>query len=244
MKYRNIAITTVFIILICLFVIAFFCFASLSASFGYKTTWSDRPLSDNINPPVTVIIDAGHGGIDPGAVVSGLVEKELNLTVAKKLEEFIKLSGANVILTRRDDILLGDGNTVREHKTNDLKERLKIINETENSLFVSIHMNKFTSPSVHGMQTFFASKATGSDALAQSIQDAVKLFDADNDRCIKPDDNNIYILEKATNTAVLVECGFLSNEKEAMLLTNDDYQNKMAFAIYTGIIKYIQENEL
>ncbi len=241
MKYKNIAITSLVIILLFVFIIAYFCFTSLSASFGYKNTWDETEYYSSINPSITIIVDAGHGGIDPGAVGNGLVEKELNLAVAKKLEAFIKLSGANVILTRRDDILLGDGDTVRQHKTSDLKERIRIMNETDNSLFVSIHMNKFSAPLVHGMQTFYASKVQGSDLLAQKIQETVKLFDKSNNRTIKPDDNNIYILENATKTAVLVECGFISNEKEAALLSSDDYQNKIAFAIYTGIINYIQE---
>lgn len=244
MKYKKISITAFAIIILCVFVIIYFCFASLSASYGYKNSWAEDASNNIDNGLITVIIDAGHGGIDPGATANGLIEKELNLAVAKKLETFLKLANVNVVLTRNDDILLGDGDTVRAHKTADLKERLKILEQTENSLFVSVHMNKFTSESVHGLQTFYASSTEKSSRLAQCIQNSAKLIDSDNKREIKPDDKNIYILENATKTAVLVECGFISNQKEASLLSTEEYQNKLAFAIFAGIIKYIQENEL
>lgn len=243
MRYKNVAITTIVIILLSLLAIVYLCFSNLSMSFGYKNSWTEQSGSNSEDDGITVVIDAGHGGIDPGAVANGLVEKELNLSVAKKLEQFFKLSNVNVVMTRTEDVLLGDGDTVRAHKAADLRERLSIAEQIDNAVFVSIHMNKFDSEYVHGLQTFYASSTEGSQELAQSIQNSVTLLDKDNKREIKPDSGNIYVLENATRTAVLVECGFLSNTKEAKLLSDDGYQNSLAFIIYVGIINYIQENE-
>lgn len=243
MRYKNVAITTIVIILLSLLAIVYLCFSNLSMSFGYKNSWTEQSGSNSEDDGITVVIDAGHGGIDPGAVANGLVEKELNLSVAKKLEQFLKLSNVNVVMTRTEDVLLGDGDTVRAHKAADLRERLSITEQIDNAVFVSIHMNKFDSEYVHGLQTFYASSTEGSQELAQSIQNSVTLLDKDNKREIKPDSGNIYVLDNATRTAVLVECGFLSNTKEAKLLSDDGYQNSLAFTIYIGIINYIQENE-
>jgi len=243
MRYKNVAITTIVIILLSLLAIVYLCFSNLSMSFGYKNSWTEQSGSNSEDDGITVVIDAGHGGIDPGAVANGLVEKELNLSVAKKLEQFLKLSNVNVVMTRTEDVLLGDGDTVRAHKAADLRERLSIAEQIDNAVFVSIHMNKFDSEYVHGLQTFYASSTEGSQELAQSIQNSVTLLDKDNKREIKPDSGNIYVLENTTRTAVLVECGFLSNTKEAKLLSDGGYQNSLAFIIYIGIINYIQENE-
>lgn len=238
MKYKKITITSVLVILIVLITVLYFCFSAFSASYGYQNTFSQM----NKKEPKTIIIDAGHGGIDPGAVANGLVEKDLNLAIAKKLQSFLCLTDINVMLSRNDDVLLGDGDTVRKHKTADLKARLDLLTQTENAMLVSIHINKFTSPSAHGLQTFYAENTEGSDKLATYIQEASKLLDGSNKRSVKPDDGNIYILENADKTAVLIECGFISNPSEAKLLSTEDYQNKLAFVIYTGIIRFLQES--
>ena len=241
MKFKNLGITSIITIIIVVILVLYLCFSSLSVSYGYKKTSVDYDMTLN---KLTVIIDAGHGGIDPGAVGNGLVEKDLNLSVAKKLGCFLNLSDVNVVFTRTDDDLLGDGDTIRAHKVADLKERLCILEKTENAIFVSIHMNKFTTESIHGLQTFYSTAEANSQKLAQHIQSSVKMLDADNNREVKPDDGNIFILKNATKTAVLVECGFISNPEEAALLSTDEYQNSIAFVIYTGIINYIQENKL
>jgi len=245
MKYKNVAITALVILIIGILIVGYFCFASLSASYGYQKSWIENSscLNENSTQPLTVILDAGHGGIDPGAICGSLIEKDLNLKVANKLKDCLSISGVTVVMTRTEDVLLGSGDTVRAHKTADLKERLRILEQTENCIFVSVHMNKFSSSSVHGLQTFYASNNENSSKLAQCIQDKAKIIDSTNKRDIKPDDKNIYILEKATKPAVLVECGFISNETDAKMLSDEEYQNKLAFAMYLGIMKYIQENE-
>lgn len=242
MKYKRVAVTSIVLIIILVIIISYFGFASLAASFGYsKTGHRDKASPTASIPKPTVIIDAGHGGIDPGAVDNGLVEKDLNLKVAEKLKAFLSIAGVDTLMTRSDDSLLGQGETVRKHKTADLKERLNILNAAENCVFVSIHMNKFSSASARGLQAFYASASSDANVLAENIQEFARLLDPSNKRQIKPDGKTIYILENTNKTAVLVECGFISNAEESRLLASDEYQNKLAFAIYCGIIKYLQE---
>ena len=244
MKYKNIALTSIVVIIIVALLIGYFCFASLSASFGYdKGGNKDKATGTESSVPVTVIIDAGHGGMDSGAVANGLIEKDLNLEVATKLKSFLTLSGANVIMTRSEDVLLGDGETIRMQKISDLKKRLEILNSTDNCLFVSIHMNKFSSSSAHGLQVFYASASEEARTLAEVIQEHSKSIDKTNTRQIKPDDKTIYILENTTKAAVLVECGFLSNSTDASMLATDEYKDKLAFVIYCGIIEFLWENK-
>ncbi len=242
MKYKKIAYTSVVLIIIFIVLVSYFGFASLAASFGYsKTGHRDKAVASASVPRVTVIVDAGHGGVDPGAIANGLVEKDLNLKLAKKLQCFLALSDAEVVLTRTDDTLLGQEDAANGRKAADLNERLRILNSTENCVFVSIHMNKFQSPSAKGLQTFYASASDDAGILAGYIQEYAKLLDPSNKRSVKPDGKTIYILENTKKTAVLVECGFLSNPEESRLLSSEDYQNKLAFAIYCGIMKYIRE---
>lgn len=244
MKYKNIAVTAIVIVVLLALVIGYFCFASLSASFGYdKGGNTDKAtVTENYNS-LTVIIDAGHGGMDPGAVANGLIEKDLNLELALKLRDFLALSNVQVIMTRETDVLLGEGDTIRKHKVADLNKRLEILNSTENCVFVSIHMNKFQQSGASGLQVFYASASKNAQTLAEHIQAFSKTIDSSNKRQIKPDDGKIYILENTKNTAVLVECGFLSNIQDAAKLSSDEYKNKLAFVIYCGIIKYLQENK-
>lgn len=242
MKYKNVSITVIVFIIIIALIVGYFCFASLSASFGYdKGGNTEKHALAYISSPVTVIIDAGHGGIDPGAVANGLIEKDLNLEVALKLNSFLSLANVKVVMTRSDDVLLGEGETIRKQKISDLKKRLEILSSQNNCVFVSIHMNKFEQSTAHGLQVFYAGKSDEARKLAQLIQDYSKLIDETNTRNIKPDGGNIYILENTDKTAILVECGFLSNNKDAVMLSTDEYKNKLAFIIYSGIIKYLQE---
>ena len=135
MKYRKVALTATILVILSVLIAAYFVFASLSASFGNRKAFAGKGTVPAVSEiPITVIVDAGHGGIDPGAVDNGLIEKQLNLSVARKLRDFLSVSGVNVVMTRNDDGLLGGGETVRKHKAADLKERLDIINSTENCL--------------------------------------------------------------------------------------------------------------
>lgn len=192
---------------------------------------------------ICVIIDAGHGGEDGGTQsASGLLEKEVNLEIAKKLEKMLTASGIDVIMTRSEDVLLYDKNSnYQGHKKSlDLAARLKVANETPNAIFVSIHANSFPISKYSGLQVYYSQNDERSYSLAKTIQDDVREFIQNgNDRKIKAASSNIYLLDNAICPAVLVECGFLSNPDEAAMLADDTYRQKIAFSMFCSIIKYI-----
>lgn len=199
--------------------------------------------------PVTnkvIVLDAGHGGIDSGTLSSDktVVEKEINLLITHKIRELLESSGAHVILTREDDssLYVEDGNkTIRQKYNENLKNRKQIIEDSNADMFVSIHMNALTGEGAskyYGAQTFYPSGKEDSIKLSKTIQQELKrVVDNTNNREIKPRDD-LYLLKDNKIPSVLIECGFLSNEKEAKLLTNEEYQEKIAWAIYVGIQNY------
>ncbi len=186
--------------------------------------------------------NSGHGGYDGGASAGdGTLEKDINLSIAIKLKQFLKLGGFNVIMTREGDngIELNSDQSIAGRKVSDMKERLKIINSNPDAVFVSVHLNKFTTSSAKGAQVFYSKNHDSSDELAQSIQDnIIKLLQNDNERVIKKAEKTIFLLKNAQIPAVIVECGFLSNAEELKLLKNEEYQAKMAYSIYCGILNY------
>lgn len=189
----------------------------------------------------TIVIDPGHGGMDSGASNYGVHEKDINLEISKKLSDLLKTSGYKVVMTRDEDESIHDdnANTVRQQKVSDIKNRTEIVNSDPNNILVSIHQNKFQDSKYSGAQMFFSKNNPKSKDLAISIKTAIQeLVQPENEREIKPAEKNIYILNKANVPAVIVECGFLSNEEELKNLTNSDYQSKLAFAIYCGILNY------
>lgn len=180
-------------------------------------------------------------GEDGGAVsATGINEAELNLKIALKLQNLLEQSGATVILTRSDDnaIYELDSKTLSQKKVSDIKNRVKIGNGSDSDIFVSIHMNKIPQTQYDGWQTFYNVKSEKGKLLAESIQSALNdTIDRENSRLSKSI-NNIYIVEHVEIPLALVECGFLSNPEEMSYLIQDDYQDKLAFGIYTGIINY------
>lgn len=186
----------------------------------------------------TVILDAGHGGFDGGASAGDVLEKDINLKIALFLADHLKLSGYDVILTREDDSATNDeGDRIRNKKISDMKNRLALMKSYPDAFFVSIHLNKYSNSQPKGTQVFYSQKTTESKLLAQSIQQTVKeLLQSDNHREIKPATRDTYLLYNAPIPAVIVECGFLSNPAELALLKTEEYQKKMAFAVYCGII--------
>ena len=201
-------------------------------------------VSENL--PV-IIVDAGHGGEDGGAVAKdGTVEKNINLSISLKLEGLLRLYGYNVIMTRTDDKLIYDANaqTIREKKISDIRNRMKIINDNPNSILISIHQNHFTEPKYHGTQVFYSKNNFESKTLAQCIQNCVTAnIQKENMRDVKKTGTEIYLLYHAKNPAVMVECGFLSNYNELEKLKQENYQMEMAFSIFSGIINYIESND-
>lgn len=186
----------------------------------------------------TVILDAGHGGFDGGASAGDVLEKDINLKIALFLADHLKLSGYDVILTREDDSATNDeGERIRSKKISDMKNRLALMKSYPDAFFVSIHLNKYSDSQPKGTQVFYSQKTEESKLLAQSIQQTVKeLLQSDNHREIKPATRDTYLLYNAPIPAVIVECGFLSNPAELALLKTEEYQKKMAFAVYCGII--------
>lgn len=195
----------------------------------------------------TIIVDAGHGGIDSGTTNKDqtILEKDINLKIAIKVKELMEASGAVVILTRNDDTSLytEDGNkTIRQKYNENLKNRKKIIQESSADMFVSIHLNAFPQSKYYGAQTFYPEGKEEDKKLAKSIQDELKrVVDKTNNRVIKPR-NDLYLLKDNGIPSTLIECGFLSNDKESKLLNDEKYQEEIAWAIYVGIQKYYSEN--
>ena len=188
----------------------------------------------------TVVLDAGHGGEDGGAVsADGAVEKDLNLEIALLVKELLVANGINVILTRSTDTLLYDKTADYQgrKKVLDLAARRKIAEETPNSVFVSIHMNTYPMSTCRGLQVWYSPNDPRSKVLAKELQETVSsLIQKDNRRTIKSATSGIYLLHKLQSPAILIECGFLSNPEEAKLLKDSEYREQLAFAIFSAII--------
>lgn len=193
----------------------------------------------------TVIIDAGHGGFDGGAVApDGTLEKDLNLSVALKLDSVLKIMGYDTVLVRDTDVSTADDKgTERSQKVSDIKARLRLTEKYKDALFVSIHMNKYTSPQPHGAQVFY-SQVDGSKELAECIQRSITAgVQTDNKRVVKKTTKDIYLLYHAVIPSVIAECGFISNPDDLLKLKSDEYQLKIAAAIAAGINDYYFEGQ-
>lgn len=193
-----------------------------------------------------VIIDAGHGGPDGGAVgVDGVVEKNINLAISLDLKQLFLAAGFKVIMIRESDISVHDpgSDSIRQKKVTDIHNRFKTAQQNPSALYLSIHQNKFEDKQYCGTQVFYSKNNEDSKILAESIQSTVRsLLQPQNGREIKLSGKNIYILYHSKSPTVLVECGFLSNPEEAEKLQADDYQKKMAFAIFSGTLKFYASN--
>lgn len=193
-----------------------------------------------------VVIDAGHGEPDGGAVgKSGVKEQEINLKIAEYTQGFLEQSGMEVIMTRADEQGLQDsGNTIRQKKRSDMSNREKLMNQQDVSLFVSIHMNKFSDSKYSGPQVFYSPNHEKSKEMAEILQsELISVLEPASKREIKRAGNDIYLLKKAKVPAVLVECGFLSNAQEEQKLLDEKYQKETAWAIYCGIVKFFAAQE-
>ena len=186
-----------------------------------------------------VAIDSGHGGIDPGKIgVGGIYEKDVNLAISVKLKKLLEQSGITVIMTRSDDNGLYNESDTNK-KASDMKKRCSIINESNADAVVSIHQNSYTSPEIQGAQVFYYGQSENGKKLAEILQTAlIEQVDPDNHRATKANES-YYLLKKTPTPTVIVECGFLSNPIEAELLLQDDYQDQLVNAIYTGIKTYL-----
>lgn len=182
----------------------------------------------------TIVLDAGHGGSDPGKVgVNKSEEKDINLKIAKKVKKILEKKGVTVVMTREDDTMLSK-NSNGSQKVQDMKERVKLINETGPEFAVSIHQNSYHDEAIHGAQVFYYKHSAEGEQLAAVMQKALLSIDKENRRQAKADDT-YYLLKRTEVPTIIVECGFLSNREEAEKLVTDDYQQQVAEAIVKGI---------
>ena len=195
-------------------------------------------ISDEL--PV-IIIDAGHGGEDGGAIgVDGTYEKDVNLEISLKLNDVLSIFGYKTHLIRTTDSAIHtEGDTIRQRKVSDIHNRTATMDLYENCIYLSIHQNKYSDGRIWGTQTFYSANCDESREIAGLIQNAVKSqIQPNNKRQIKKSGTDIYVLYNATKPAVMVECGFVSNPHELSQLKNNEYQCNMALSIATGILNY------
>lgn len=227
--------------------IRIFVFSIFMFALGFAFLSDQKESVPTVSLPVsgkTIVIDAGHGKPDEGAESSrGTTEAETNLKIALKLQNLLEQSGSSVILTRSDENAIYDidSKTLRQKKVSDIHNRVKIGNESSADIFVSIHLNKIPQQQYDGWQTFYNAQSADGQKLAVSIQNNLNdAIQKENNRVAKSIEN-IYIVKHVEIPIAIVECGFLSNPEEEKLLLEDEYQNRLAWGIYNGIIDYFYE---
>ena len=227
-----------------LFIIICLCCGLLLTQITLSILQNAIPAQSNTSrllTPHTIVIDAGHGGNDPGKVgTDQTLEKDINLKIALYLKEILENQDMKVILTRDKDT---DLSTTSSHsKLSDMKERLSLIQKSDANLVISIHQNSYTAPQVYGAQCFYLSTSEESKKLAFLLQQ--KIITSTNQTKIREIKGNsdYYLLKHSPVPTVIVECGFLSNPQEEELLRTEKYQRKMAWAIHLGILQYLNQN--
>ncbi len=209
---------------------------------GARLTDNVVPASAEIDDRPIIVLDAGHGGLDSGAVgKSGLLEKDVNLSVVKHLREMLEMSGFQVVVTRDEDISIYDAGVegIRNQKLSDMDNRLEIVQSYPDSIFLCIHQNNYTDPAYFGGQMFYNENNPDNCTLAQIMQNRFAALQEGNDREIKLSGNELFLLKDNKNPSLMIECGFLSNPEEEALLATTEYQQKIAFSIYCGVLEFI-----
>ena len=190
-----------------------------------------------------VVIDAGHGGFDPGKVgIDGQLEKDINLSIAKKLKAYLEASDVNVVMTRDTDTGLYQSGDSHK-KVSDMRRRCDIINEARPDLVVSIHQNSYHQEEINGGQVFYYKTSQNGKRLAEILQKRFDYVLGEANRRVAKSNDNYYLLLHVKEPIVIVECGFLSNRKEAKALESEDYQNRMAWTIHMGVMEYLNTDE-
>ena len=220
---------------------------SISVSFVINVFKEELYLSsaDALAAEQIVVIDAGHGGEDSGAIgVNGVLEKDINLDIAFEIGALLEDAGYAVVYTRTDDRLLykEEENIKGIRKISDLKNRCQIAENYPGATFVSVHMNSFGSSRYSGLQVYYSPTDEQSRLLAESVQNSVRNnMQTENNRKVKSGDG-IYLLENTSGKSILIECGFLSNQEECEKLSQKEYQKRLSFLIVCGIIEYIEDS--
>ena len=228
LKRKNIIIVFVLLVIVVTSIVCFSALGNLSVNVKNK----DK---------ITIVLDAGHGGVDGGVsgVITGVKESEINLKVVKKIQKYVISAGLDVVLTRSSDAgLYGVATTGRKKK--DMLKRKEIIEGANPTLVISVHMNKYSLQSRRGAQVFYKGGDDNSKILALGLQNSFnEMEEASRDCQILTGD--YYILNCTNYPSVIAECGFLSNPDDEALLITDEYQDKIAYAIFKGIIAYLSE---
>ena len=186
-----------------------------------------------------IVLDAGHGGSDPGKVgCNDALEKDINLSIVLKLKTLFENKGYKVVLTRSDDTVPADENS-RSVKVEDLRNRVKLITDTNPVMTISIHQNSYHEESVSGGQVFYYRDSAKGKALAEILQKRFSYVLGEQNRRLPKANGNYYLLLHVKCPIVIVECGFLSNRKEAGLLNSGEYQDKLAYTIHMGVAEYL-----
>ena len=211
----------------------------LAAKFGTVQVVSAEVEGRNGRP--VVVIDSGHGGNDPGKVgVDGSLEKEINLEIAMRLKQYLELEDIEVVMTRESDAgLYQEGDTSK--KMTDMRNRCQIINDAKPDLVVSIHQNSYHEEYVSGGQVFYYQDSVNGKKLAEILQERFSYVLGSENRRLAKANGDYYLLLHVKSPIVIVECGFLSNWKEAALLQQEDYQDRMAWTIHMGIMEYLNQ---
>ena len=225
----------------CLMVALLFVSMVLIAKEAAEFVTSQKTAGPN---PNLVVIDAGHGADDGGKVgINGAVEKDINLIIALRVKELLDAQGVDVVMTRENDAGLypktGDNRKIR-----DMQKRVELINKERPALTVSIHQNSYTEESISGAQTFYMTGSEEGKRAAEILQEQmITTLTPDKERVAK-ENGSYYLLKHVDGPIVIAECGFLSNAKEAELLCDEEYQEKVAWAIHLGILRYLNSSPL
>ena len=227
--------------------VLFFGILAVSAAGMQLAAWRneqnapDAVTASAAQSPV-IVLDAGHGGIDGGcSSADGIPEKGINLNILLNLRGLLEISGYEVRVTRDTDRSIHDPGIegIANQKSSDMDNRLAILNEPENAVCISIHQNQFTDPKYSGAQMFFSDSNDRSESLAQMLQTQFQMLQPQNSREIKRCGKELFLCYYCKHPMVMAECGFLSNPEEAALLSSEEYQRKVAFTLYAGLMQWL-----
>lgn len=235
------------LLLLFLFFLTFAMILLIFALLGMR--WISPQAKDTSNQAKTetvVVIDPGHGGEDGGTVgINGVFEKDLNLAISHTLCQLLRGAGVEAVMTREDDVLLYDKSSdYHGHKKEqDLATRRRIAEQYEHTVFISIHMNAFPDSRYKGLQVYYSENHPDSQVLAKSIQSKDRLYlHPDNRRAVKSGGGSLYLLDRLSCPAVLVECGFLSNEEECEALCREETQKKLSLILAASVLEILKED--
>lgn len=190
----------------------------------------------------TIVLDAGHGSPDGGAVgPGGTLEKDINLAVVLKLQEILENRGASVVLTRTGDSAIydNDADTIHEKKVSDMNNRLNIINGSNADMFISIHMNAFSDKKSNGLHVFYSRNHPEAEPIAEAIQQRISELTGAATHAVKTASGTLFLMKNPIPPALLIECGFITNAEEEKLLASEEYQAKIAYAIADALDDYV-----